>query len=126
MWTAIGLEVLKFALPILATVAAALVPLLLKKLLDKMGVSHNKELDAMIDKYVDVGVKYAERAATKKLGGRELKSEDKAALAVSTVLKELEKAGVRKIGEELIRARIEAYLESPDTPVGVPGNGLPA
>lgn len=122
-WSAVGMEVLKFALPIIATIASALVPLLIKKLLDNMGLSRNAQLDATIDKYVDIGVKYAERAANRKLSG-DMTGKDKSALAVRTVLGELEKAGITKIGEELIRARIEAYLESPDTPVGKPGKKL--
>jgi hypothetical protein len=110
-WGSVALDVLAWLLPILGALLTLLLPQLLKKLIDKMGLERSKEIDALIDKYVKQGVDYAERFARLKLDGRELKSGDKLSLAVRTVLKELEQSGIRGVTEDLIKARIESYLE---------------
>ena len=106
-----GLEVLKFLLPVITTVLIVAISAYAKKGVDKMGLERSKEIDAMIDKYVEIGVNSAARVANKKIGGRELDKKDKLALATSTVLGELEQSGLKGIGEELIKARIESFLE---------------
>ena len=109
-WGAMGLDVLQFLLPILGTLLTIVLSALAHKALQKAGLERSKHIDAMIDKYVGVGVNFAQRAADKKLGGRTYKGEDKMRLAIVTVLGELEQSGLKKVGEDLIRARIEDYL----------------
>lgn len=106
----IGLEVLKFGLPILSSVLIVVLTALAKKFLDKMGIENNQKLDATIDKYVEIGVRYANQAASKKLDNRTLDSKDKLALATRTVLLELEQSGIKDVAEALIRARVESLL----------------
>lgn len=121
-WAAIGLPILQFVLPILGTVLASLAIWALKKLLTKLGLEENQKIDQMIDHYVHVGVNHAEKAATKLIETKlSLSSSDKMSLALQTVLKELESSGVKNVGEELIRARIEAYLNLvPKVPAPTP------
>ena len=108
----IGLEVLRFGLPILSSVLIVVLTALAKKLVDKMGIENNQKLDATIDKYVEVGVRFANQYATKKLDGRTIDSKDKLALATKTVLLELEQSGIKDVAEALIRARVESLLNS--------------
>lgn len=123
-WSAIGLPIVQFVLPILGTVLASLAVVALKKLLTKLGLEENAKIDSMIDHYVHVGVNHAEKAASKLIETKlQLSGSDKMNLAVTTVLKELESSGIKAVGEELIKARIEAYLNlvpklpAPTTPI---------
>lgn len=110
-WSAIGLPIVQFVLPILGTILASLAVVALKKLLNKLGLEENAKIDSMIDHYVHVGVNHAEKAASKLIETKlSLSGNDKMNLAVTTVLKELEESGIKSVGEELIKARIEAYL----------------
>lgn len=109
-WGAMGLDVLQFLLPIFGTILTIVLAALARKALQKAGIERSNQIDAMIDKYVGIGVNFADRAATKKLGGRAYKGEDKMRLAITTVMGELEQSGLKKVGEDLIRARIEDYL----------------
>jgi hypothetical protein len=110
-WSSIGLAILQFVLPILGTVLASLAIWALKKLLTKLGLDENAKIDSMIDHYVHVGVNHAEKAAQKVIDTKlKLSGGDKMNIAVSTVLKELEESGIKDVGEDLIKARIEAYL----------------
>lgn len=110
-WSSLGLPILQFVLPILATVLTSLAIWALKKLLVKLGLEENAKIDAMIDRYVHVGVNYAEKAAQKAIASKmAMSSSDKMNLAVTTVLRELEESGIKDVGQELIKARIEAYL----------------
>lgn len=114
VWSTVGLTVLESLLPVLGTIITVALVGLIKKGIDKLGVNRSEQIDTMIDKYVGIGVDYAERAATKKLGGRELKSGDKLSLAVKTVMGELDQSGVKGVAEDLIVGRIEALLSSKD------------
>lgn len=110
-WSSLGLPILQFVLPILATVLTSLAIWALKKLLVKLGLEENAKIDAMIDRYVHVGVNHAEKAAQKAIASKmAMSSSDKMNLAVTTVLRELEESGIKDVGQELIKARIEAYL----------------
>lgn len=110
-----GMEIGKFLLPVLSTVLVIVLSALAKKLVDKLGVNRSVQIDEMIDKYVAIGVKAAERVATNKIGSSEtLRSGDKMSLATKTVLSELEQSGIKGVAEELIKARIEHYLEVKD------------
>lgn len=100
-----------FFLPILATILTIVGAAYTKKLLDKMGLERSEKIDNLIDKYVALGVTSAERFARKKLDGRELDGKDKLSMAITTVLGELEQSGIKCVGEDLIRHRIESYLE---------------
>lgn len=120
-WSSLGLPILQFVLPILATVLTSLAIWALKKLLVKLGLEENAKIDSMIDHYVHVGVNHAEKAAQKVINSKmAMSGGDKMSLAVSTVLKELEESGIKDVGQELIRARIEAYLNMvPKAPVAI-------
>lgn len=120
MLESLGLPLLKYLLPLLATLLTFLGSYAAKKLLDKLGVNRSEQIDAMIDKYVGIGVKYAQSAADNKLLGYDMTGKDKLQLAVGTVLRELEQSGITKVGEELIKSRIEAYLH--DNKVALKGN----
>jgi len=110
-----GLQVLGFLLPVIAVVGSIVVAALVKKLLDWLGVKRSEKIDEMIDKYVGIGVNAAERTARKKLDGRQLDRNDKLNIAVKTVLGELEQSGIRGVTTELVKARIEDYLEIRET-----------
>jgi hypothetical protein len=79
-WSTVGLQVAQFLLPILGTVLSALAVVAAKKLVSYLGLKENAQIDAMIDRYVEVGVNHAQKAASK------------------------------GVAHELIEARIEAYL----------------
>ena len=104
------LPVLEFLLPILATVLTVVGAALAKRWLDKAGVERSAQIDAMIDDYVEKGVLSAERAASNFLGTK-MAGESKKAHAVKVVLGELEQSGLKGVAQELISARIEAFLE---------------
>lgn len=127
-WTAIGLPILQFVLPVLATVLTSLAIWALKKLLVKLGLEENAKIDSMIDHYVHVGVNHAEKAAQKVIDSKmAMSGGDKMNLAVSTVLKELEESGIKNVGQELIKARIEAYLNLvPKAPRTISAASTPA
>lgn len=111
---------LQFILPVVSSVLIVVLTALAKKWLDKLGVERSVRIDDMIDRYVDVGVKYAERVALKKLNGQEsLTGEQKRNLAVTTVLAELEQSGIKGVTEQLIKARIEKLLQDRDEGKGV-------
>lgn len=119
-WTtlgAAGLEILKFVLPIVSSVLLVVVTAFVKRWLDKMGIERSATIDKMIDDYVSIGVTYAERAARLKVDGKQLTSNDKLALATKAVLAELDQSKIKGVTEELIKARIESYLESAKPPV---------
>lgn len=107
---AIGL--LQFILPVVSSVLVVVLTALAKKWLDKLGVERSVKIDDMIDRYVDIGVKYAERVAVKKLDGHDsMTGVDKRNLAITTVLAELEQSGIKGVTEQLIKARIEKLLQ---------------
>jgi hypothetical protein len=108
-WSTVGLQVAQFLLPILGTVLSALAVVAAKKLVSYLGLKENAQIDAMIDRYVEVGVNHAQKAASKLIDTK-MPSKDKLNLAVTTVLRELEESGVKGVAHELIEARIEAYL----------------
>lgn len=108
----VGLSLLDFLLPTIAAIIAALAIAGVKAALDKMGVQRSKAIDDMIDRYIPIGINYAQRVAEKKLDGRDLQSNDKLGIAVKTVLGELEQSGIKSVGEDLIVSRIEAALQS--------------
>lgn len=108
-WKSGGLQVLGWMLPVLSSVLVVLLSALAKKLLDKLNLEHEGKIDLMIDKYVAVGVKNAERWANTFIV--KPASSDKLGMAVKTVLDELEASGVKGVAEALIKARIEALLE---------------
>ena len=105
-------ELGQFVLPIAASVLTVVLAALAKKLLDKWGLERSEKVDNMIDRYVGTSVEFAERFATKKLDGRVVDGKDKLALATRTVLAELKQSGIKDVGEELIKARIEAWLSA--------------
>lgn len=113
-WSALGgagIEILKFLLPFLSTIVVLVLSALAKKHIEKLGLDRSDRIDDMIDRYVPLAVNAAQRVAEKKLLGKELDKKDKLALATSTVLGELEQSGLKGVGEELIKARIENWLE---------------
>ncbi len=109
----VALVLLQFILPVVSSVLVVVLTALAKKWLDKLGVERSVKIDDMIDRYVDIGVKYAERVAQKKLDGRAeaLTGPEKRSLAVNTVLAELEQSGIKGVTEQLIKARIEKMLQ---------------
>lgn len=111
-----GLEILKAVTPFIAIVLTIALSGLAKKNVQRLGIERSKDVDDMIDKYVGIGVNYVKRVAEKKLDGRELDKKDKLALATKTVLGELDQSGLKGIGEDLIKARIENWLEVNKTP----------
>lgn len=111
----IASQVFGFLLPIIASVLTIVLSRLAVKAMDRMGVEHSKEVDAMIDKYVGIGINYAQQYAEKKLGGDvDVSGSDKKALAVKTILAELDKSGLKNVAHDLIVGRIEAALQSGD------------
>ena len=112
IWATVGGALGTAFMPLLATIATAAVVALAKKGIDKLGVTRSQEIDDMIDKYVGIGIGYAERWANSKLSGDgKPASEDKLALAVKTVAGELDQSGITGVAEDLIVARIESALE---------------
>lgn len=107
------LLVLNYLLPVVAGVLAIVLPVLVKKLLDKWGIERSDRIDAMLDKYVGVGVNAAEVTARKYLQARNasMSGEDKKAKAIKVVMDELQQSGITGVAEELISARIESWLE---------------
>jgi len=112
VWSTVGAGLLEGFLPVLATIATTALVLLIKKGIDKMGVTRSQEIDGMIDKYVGIGIGYAERFASSKFGGdAKVSGSDKMSLAVETVVGELDQSGITGVATSLIVARIESALE---------------
>lgn len=110
-WSGLGLQALQFLLPVVASVLTVVLTLLARKWLAKLGVESDAQTDAMIDKWVKIGVDYAEQAAKNKIkAGETVKPEDKMATALQAVLLELDRTGLKNIGEKLLVARIESAL----------------
>lgn len=107
------LLVLNYLLPVIAAILTIIAPVLVKKLLDKWGIERSERIDAMIDKYVGIGVNAAEVAGRKYLlanhGG--MSSDDKKAKAIKVVMDELKQAGVTGVATDLVSSRIESWLE---------------
>lgn len=122
MLESLGIPVATWMLPIIGAVVSALLIWGGRKLLKKFNVD-NQQLDEMLTKYVKIGVDYAERFAENKLAaqGEKVPSTDKLSLATKTVLAELDKAGITKVGEQLIQARIESWLTDKDAAEGKSG-----
>jgi hypothetical protein len=110
----VGLGLLDFLLPTISAILTALAIVGVKAALDKVGIARSKEIDEMVDKYVKVGVNYAQRYAEKKLDGRDLTPEDKLGIAVKTVLGELEQSKIKNVAHDLIVGRVEAALQTGD------------
>lgn len=107
----VGLQLLEFLLPLIAVVLTVGVAALLKKGVDSIGVNRSAQIDTMIDKYVEIGVNAAKMAAEKKLNtSSKMSGDDKLGLATKTVLTELEQSGLKSVGEQLIKDRIENFL----------------
>lgn len=106
----------EWILPVLGTVLGILLMALIKKGLDKLGIDRSEKLDQRLDDYVGKGVAVAERWARNYLSnnGEKVGSMSKKDKAINVVLRELEQAGVRDVGEQLIADRIEAWLEVND------------
>ena len=113
----VGLGLLDFLLPTISAVLTALAIVGVKAALDKMGVKRSIQVDDMIDKYVKIGVNYAQRYAEKKLDGRDVTPQDKLGIAVKTVLGELEQSKIKGVAHDLIVSRVEAALQSGDVRV---------
>jgi len=107
--------ILNFLLPVLGTVITLFLVALAKKYIGKLGIERSVQVDAMIDKYVGLGVDSAEKLAANFLKANPdgvVTGSSKKANAVNVVLAELEQSGIKGVAEELISARIEALLES--------------
>lgn len=113
--------------PILAGVVTILLAAGSKKLLDKWGLERTAQLDTMIDNYAEKAVAYAEVMGRHylKASGKPFNGSSKKAQAVSLVMKELEKAGVTNVAEEVVSARIESWLEVKGYNPGVPSPESP-
>jgi hypothetical protein len=108
VWT-----VLNHLLPVLLAVGGIFGVFLAQKLLAKMGVQRNEAIDKFLDKSINTAINFAEVAARKHLvaQGEALSSENKMAKAVGVVMTELKQAGLTKVAQDLIVARIESALE---------------
>jgi hypothetical protein len=111
MLEVLGIPVLTLLLPV---IGAALTALLIwggRKGLAKLNMN-TPDMDARLQEYVKIGVNYADAWARQKLAetGAKPAPTDKLGLATKTVLTELEKSGLAKVGTDLIVARIESYL----------------
>jgi hypothetical protein len=109
--------------PLLAGVLTILLTIGAKKLLDKVGVDRSQKIDDMIDRYITVGVDFANVWATKKAAeNTPVTGESKKAKAIKVVMDELTQSGVTGVAEELLTARIESWLltkgEKPGEPTG--------
>jgi len=112
MWSVLGSSLGEAFLPVLATIVVTALVALIKKGIDKLGVTRSQEIDDMLDKYVGIGIGYAERWASSKLSGDGKPSgEAKLAVAVKTVIGELDQSGITGVLETLIVGRIEAALD---------------
>ena len=107
------LPILDWVLPVAAAVITIALVALAKKHVGKLGIERSIAVDDMIDRYVAMGVKAAERAASAAIATQtgKLDGSSKKAVAVKVVLNELEQSGVKGVAEQLIGQRIEAFLE---------------
>ena len=112
IWSTVGSTLGAALLPTLSVIVAAALVALAKKGIDALGIKRSKDVDGMIEKYIPIGIGYAERWASSKLSGEgKPASEDKLAIAVKTVMGELDQSGITGVAEDLIVGRIEAALE---------------
>lgn len=112
MWSTVGSALGVAIMPFLATIAVAAIVALVKKGIDKLGITRSQDIDDMLDKYVGIGIGYAERWAKSKLSGEgKPASQDKLAIAVKKIVGELDQSGITGVAEDLIVGRIEAALE---------------
>jgi hypothetical protein len=111
-----------YVLPILASILTLLLAAGAKKLFEKWGVERSDKVDAMIDKYVGIGVNFAEVAGTKYLEtqGMKMSGGSKKAKAIKVVMDELKQSGVTDVAEDLVSARIESWLLDDGHEPGVP------
>ena len=102
-----------YIFPVLASVLTLLLAAGAKKLFEKWGVERSDRIDAMIDKYVGIGVNYAEVAARGYLAahGEKMTGASKKGKAIGVIMEELKQSGITDVAEELISARIESWLE---------------
>lgn len=113
MWVTIGSGLAQALIPVLSTILVAALVALAKKGIDKLGIKRSQEIDTMLDKYVGIGIGYAERFALNRLnsnGKSVVTGEDKLGIAVTTVMKELDQSGITGVVESLIIGRIEHAL----------------
>ena len=110
------LPILEWVLPVVSAVLAIVLVALAKKYIGKLGIERSERIDDMLDNYVGMGVRAAERAALAAIKAQQgnMTGESKKAHAVKVVLAELEQSGIKGVAEDLIAARIEAYLEDTD------------
>jgi hypothetical protein len=103
----------QYLLPVLGSVLTVVLVALAKKYMVKLGIERSEKVDAMVDKYVAIGVNAAERAGTSYLAAHNLKlpGSRKKVTAINVVLDELKQSGVTDVGKDLIAARIESWLE---------------
>ena len=107
------LPVLDWVLPVVGAILTIALVALAKKHVGKLGIERSAAVDDMIDRYVAMGVKAAERAGSAAIATQtgKLPGSSKKAVAVKVVLDELDQSGVKGVAEQLIAARIEAFLE---------------
>jgi hypothetical protein len=112
------------ALPLVLAVLGILGVFLAHKLLGRLGIQRSEAIDKLIDKAVNVGINAAEVAARKHLTAKAeaLTSENKMAKAVEVVMGELKQAGLTKVAQDLVVARIESALEAGGHEPGVPSD----
>lgn len=110
------LPILDWVLPVAAACLTIVLAALAKKHIGKLGVERSDRIDDMIDRYVGIGVDAAERAANAAVKAQmgKMPGESKKAMAIKTVLAELDQSGIKGVGEELIADRIESWLEVRD------------
>ena len=103
----------QYLLPVIAAILSIVLAALAKKYIGKLGIERSEKVDAMIDKYVDIGINAAERAGTVYLKANKMKlpGSTKKFRAIETVLEELKQSGVTDVGKELIATRIESWFE---------------
>ena len=109
----IGMTLLGYLLPVIASIITLFLMAGARKLLEKMGIERTEKIDGLIDKYVEVGVTAAEIAARKHLAisGEKMDSEDKKLKAIDAVMAELKQSGLLDVSKEIIVNRIENWLE---------------
>jgi len=108
----IGLTILGYLLPVIASILTILLIAGARWLMRKLGVERSEKIDDLIDRYVKMGVNAAEASATAYLvaRGEKMPSDDKMRKAVDAVMKELDQSGIKDVAEELITNRVEHWL----------------
>jgi len=111
-------------LPLVAGCLSVVLIFATRRLLSYLGVKRSASVDAMIDKYVDVAVDYAEVAGTKylQMNGHKLPASSKKAKALKVIMDELEQAGITDVARDLIIARLESNLLKKGAKPGVPSD----